>query len=404
MNAATSTQTAAAANHPYAPLGGAKAPVKAAITDHMPATFAEAVSPSDVLGMYMALMEEMSRNTLDASEHKVEVTREKIAQAMAELKKQLQEITRKLQEREDDDDWGFLGDVVDWVCDAVGEVFEVIGTGIEVAIDVARGPIDIIVGALKGENIQRLIEQELTDASSQGKLSKTIGEAGKGIARFVLDVAKSVVEFGKALSTGQDPFTALAGLGKDLWGALKHDILENPAVMEVLGTVLKAVAIAAAVMTGGALAFVAVGLMLLSDMNKEFGLAEKAFGKEAGGWVSVGLEVVAAVCMAVATLGADAVPGLLGDVQQVASTAGAVLQVANGVNTVVNAIDQRELDHMTTNAQAIRLRMAALQRMLDVALSELSERVEGRDRVRKGGAEAAQIQGEALAAAVYYKG
>lgn len=119
--------------------------------------------------------------------------------------------------------------------------------------------------------------------------------------------------------------------------------------------------------------------------------------------MSVGLEVAAAVCMAVATLGADAVPGLLGDVQQAASTAGAVLQIANGVNIVVNAIDQRELDHMTANAQAIRMRMAALQRLLDVALSELSERVEGRDRVRKGGAEAAQVQGEALAASVYYK-
>lgn len=402
MNAAASTPTTATANYYHTPLGGSKPAVKAAVTEHLPATFAEACEPSDALGMYMALMEEMSRNSLDASERKVEVTREKITQAMAELKQQLQEISRKLQEQEDDD-WGFLGDVVDWVCDAVGEVFQVIGTGIEVAVDVARGPVDIIVGALKGENIQRLIEQELTDASTQGKLSKTIGEAGKGIVRFVLDVAKSVVEFGKALSAGQDPFTALAGLGKDVWGALKHDILENPAVMEALGTVLKAVAIAAAVMTGGALAFVAVGLMLLSDMNKEFGLAEKAFGKEAGGWVSVGLEVAAAVCMAVATLGADAVPGLLGDVQQAASTAGAMLQIANGVNIVVNAIDQRELDHMTANAQAIRMRMAALQRLLDVALSELSERVEGRDRVRKGGAEAAQVQGEALAASVYYK-
>lgn len=402
MTAAACAQPARTGTYQYIAASGPTSSSKACVTDHMPSVFAAAVAPSDVLGMYMALMEEMSRNSLDASEHKVEVTREKIAQAMAELKQQLQEITRKLREQEDDD-WGFLGDVVDWVCDAVGEVFEVVGTGIELAVDFARGPIDIIVGALKGENIQRLVEQELTDVSTQGKLSKTVGEAGKGLVRFVLDVVKSVAEFSKALSTGQDPLTALSGLGKDLWGALEHDVLENPAVMEVLGTVLKAVAIAAAVMTGGALAFVAVGLMLLSDMNKEFGLAEKAFGKEAGGWVGVGLEVVAAVCMAVATLGADAVPGLLGDAQQVASTAGALLQVANGVNTVANAIDQRELDQMTLNAQAIRLRMAALQRLLDVALQELSERVEGRDRVRKGGAEAAQLQGQALEASVYYK-
>jgi hypothetical protein len=391
-------------SHTYSPAQVVTSGTKAGVTDYLPTAFGEAAEPSDILGLYMALMEEMARNGLDASEKKVELTREKIGEAMKELKKQLDEIARKLQDKEDDDDgWGFLGDVVDWVCDAVGDAFEAIGTGIEVAFDVAKGPIDIIVGAIKGENIGKLLEQEVNDLTTRGKLSKTIGEAAKGIVRFVLDVAKTVTEFAKATMNGDSPLEALTNLGKDLWGALKEDILENPAVMEVLGTVLKAVAIAAAVVSGGTLAFVAVGLFLLSDLNKEHGIAEEVFGEKAGPWVSTGIELAATVVMAVATLGADAVPGLLGDLQQVGALAGAVVQIAGGVNAVMNAIDQSELDHVHADAQGLMNRLAALQRMLDVVLSELQQRTEGRDRVHKGGAKMAEIQGEAMEAAIYYK-
>lgn len=402
MNAAPAVQ----GNSPHL-YGSVVAPPivsKSAVTDYLPTAFGEAIEPNDILGLYMALMEEMARNGLDASEKKIEITREKIGDAMKELKKQLDEIARKLREKEDDDDgWGFLGDVVDWVCDAVGDAFEAIGTGLEVAVDVAKGPIDIIVGAIKGENIGKLLEQEVNDLTTQGKLSKTIGEAAKGIVRFVLDVAKAVTEFTKAITSGENPLEALVDLGKNLWGVLKKDILENPAVMEVLGTVLKAVAIAAACVTGGGLAFVAVGLFILSDLNKEHRIAEEVFGEKAGPWVSAGIELAATVVMAVATLGADAAPGLLGDLQQVGALTGAVVQVASGVNTIMNAIDQRELDHMQASAQSIMNRLAALQRMLDVVLSELQERTEGRDRVHKGGAKLAEVQGEGMQAAIYFK-
>lgn len=371
----------------------------------MPTVFGQAAEPNDVLGMYMALMEEMARNGLDASEKKIEVTREKIADAMKELKKQLDEIARKLREKEGDDDdgWGFLGDVVDWVCDAVGEVFEVIGTGIEFGVDVIKGPLDILVGAIKGEELGRLLEQEFKDLTTQGKISKTIGEAAKGIAHFVADVGKAVGDFVTAIANGDNPLDALRELGSDLWGALKKDIIENPAVMEVLGTALKAIAIAAAAVTGGALAIVAVGLFVLSDINKEYGIAEEAFGKEAGGWVSLGIDLAATAVMTIATFGANAAPGLLGDLQQASALTGAVLQIAAGVNTVMNAIDQRELDHMHADAQALMNRLAAFQRLLDAVLIELQERTEGRDRVHKGGAKMAEIQGESMQAAIYFK-
>lgn len=403
MNA-TAAATPSSAAYGY----GMAAPVavttsKGNVTEYLPSAFGEPIEPTDVLGLYMALMEEMSRNGLDASEQKINATRDKIGEAMKELKKQLEEIARRLEEQKDDDDgWGFLGGVVDWVCDAVGDLFEAIGTAIEIGVDFARAPVDIIAGAIKGGNIGQLLQQELDDLTTQGKLSKTIGEAAKGITRFVLDVAKAVTEFSKALMTGQEPTMALVDFGKELWGALEKDILENPAVMEVLGAVAKVAAVALAVATGG-VAAVAVGLLILSDINKEYGLAEKAFGKDAGLWVTVGIDVAASVLMSIGTLGADALPGLLGDVQRGASLAGAVVQISGGINTIVDAYEQREIDHMQADAQALMNRLAALQRMLDVLLLELQDRTEGRDRIHKSGAKVAEIQGEAMAAAVYYK-
>jgi len=399
--AAAASQSNAAYNYGTAPAAGTIR--KSNVTEYLPSPFSEALEPTDVLGLYMALMDEMARNGLDASEQKINATREKIGEAMKELKKQLEEIARRLEEQKDDDDgWGFLGGIVDWVCDAVGDLFEAIGTAIEVGVDFARAPVDIIAGVIKGGNIGELLEQELDDLTTQGKLSKTIGEAAKGITRFVLDVAKAVTEFSKALMTGQEPTMALVEFGKELWGALKKDILENPAVMEVLGAVVKVAAIALAVTTGG-VAAVAVGLLILSDINKEHGLAEKAFGKDVGMYVTVGIDVAAAVLMSIGTLGADALPGLLGDVQRGATLAGAVVQISSGVNTIINAYEQREIDHMQADAQGMMHRLAALQRMLDVLLLELQERTEGRDRVHKSGAKMAEIQGEAMAATVYYK-
>ncbi len=369
----------------------------------LPSPLASAASPNDVLGLFMAMMEEMARTGIEGSRNKIDANRERLAEAMKEFKKQLEEIARKLEEAKEDDG-GWFGDIVDAVCGAVGDFFSAIGAGIEFVVDTVRAPIDIAVGLLKGENIGALLEQEVKDLTTQGKLSKTIGEAAKGLAKLVLELEKAVVDFAAALAKGENPIDAIAQLGKDVWGAVEKNVLENPAVMEVLGTVLKAVAIAAAVMTGGALGAVAVGLFILSDMNKEYGIANEVFGQEAGKWVSLGLEVAAAVCMAVCSLGAEGLPELLGDVQQVAAYGGALLQVAGGINTILDALDQRELDHMNANLQAIMNRMAALQRLIDAVLTELSEKVEGRDRMRESGFDAAQIQGEGLEAAVYLRG
>ncbi len=278
---------------------------------------------------------------------------------------------------------------------------KILGPLVEHVIDVIRAPIDIVVGLCKGEALVDLMEQEVSDVESQGKLGKTVTEAVKGIVNFVKDVVNAVTGFLEAITTGQDPLDALASLGEHAWNALCTNVLENPAVMEVLGVVMKVVAVAATLASGGILGPIAAGLYILSELDQNFGLFEKALGKDVGKWVSVGIQLVAAVVGAVASVGTDL--GVLGDVQQVLAYVGVGVQIASGVNNLIEAGVDRDLAHNAADLQGIMNRMAELQRMMETLLDELQERVEGRDRVRQSGVKISQIQGEGLESSVYLK-
>lgn len=370
----------------------------------LPEPLTDASEPTDVLGMVMVLMEEMARLGTDHSQQKIEANRDLQTKAMAEFQRKIEEAIRKQeqQKKEADDGWGIFGEIVDAVCDFVGTIVgEVVGPLVEHVVDVVRAPLDIAVGLCKGEALVDLLEQEVNDLESQGKLGKTVTEAVKGVVNFVKDVVNAVTGFLEALTTGENPILALADLGEDVWNALCTNVLENPAVMEVLGVVMKVVAIAGTVVSGGILGPIAVGLYVLSELDQHFGLAEKAFGEEVGKWVSLGVQVAAAVVGAIASVGTDLGP--LSDVHQALSWTGAGVQLASLTNSVIDAAHERELAHNAADIQGIKNRLAQLQRMMEALLAELQERVEGRDRVRETGLSVGQIQGEALEASVYLK-
>jgi hypothetical protein len=349
-------------------------------------------------------MEEMARLGTEHSEAKIEANRELQADAMAEFQRKIEEAIKKRQEqhKEADDGWGILGDFVDAVSDFVGElVGEVLGPWVEAIVDIVRAPVDILVGLCKGEALVDLLAQEVDDLASQGKISKTTAEAAKGVVNFVKDVVNAATGFLEALTQGENPLDALADMGEDVWNALCTNVLENPAVMEVLGVAMKVVAVAATLASGGILGPLAVGLYVLSELDQHFGLAEAALGKEAGKWVSVGVQLAASLVGAVASMGTDL--GSLGDAQAVLGYVGIGVQVASGVNNLIEAGTDRDLAHNAADLQGIMHRMAQLQRLMETLLSELQERVEGRDKMREGGVKVGQLQGEGLEASVYLK-
>jgi hypothetical protein len=182
------------------------------------------------------------------------------------------------------------------------------------------------------------------------------------------------------------------------------NIVENPAVMEVLGTVMQVVAVAGAVASGGALALVAAGLIALSMVDKHTGLCNEVFGDKAGPWVSMGIGVAGAVLGGLATmdlsklaeLDPSALQGMVDDMKS-------VLTVTNGVLSAVAAYKGaqqllRQADRLDDFADLKQLmnRMAEIQRMIDALLTEVEDRSESRTRVMKGAAQVTQLQGEGL--------
>lgn len=370
----------------------------------LPPPTTEAGQPTDAIGMLMVLMEEMARLGTDHSEAKIKANRDVQAEAMAEFQRKMEEAIRKQEEKkkEADDGWGIFGDIVDAVCDFVGTVVgEIIGPVVEHLVDVVRAPFDIVVGLCKGEALVDLLEQEVNDLQTEGKLGKTVTEAVKGVVNFVKDLVNAVTGFLEALTNGENPLSALADLGTDAWNALCNNVLENPAVMEVLGVVMKVVAVAATLASGGILGPLAAGLYILSELDQHFGLFEKAFGEDVGKWVSAGVQLVAAVVGAVATAGADL--DARGTIQETVSYVAIGVQLGSSVNNLIEAGRDRELAHDMADLQGIMNRMAQLQRMMETLLQELQERVEGRDRGREGGLKLVELQGEGLEAAVYLK-
>jgi hypothetical protein len=354
--------------------------------------------------MFMALMEEMARLGTDHSEAKIEANRDRQAAAMQEFQRKIEDAIKKQQEqrKEADDGWGFFGDIVDAVCDFVGTIVgEVLGPVVEVVVDVVRAPFDIVVGLCKGEALVDLLNREASQLESQGKMSKTVTEAVKGVVDLVKDVVNAVGGFLEAVTNGEDPLSALADVGKDLWNAICTNVLDNPAVMEVLGVVMKVVAVAGTLVSGGILGPLATGLYLLSELEQKFGICEKALGGEVGGWVSAGIRLVAGVVAAVASAGTDT--HVLSDAQTVLGYVGAGVALASGANSMLDAAAERDLAHNTADLKGIMNRMAALQRTLEVLLDELQERVEGRDRTREGNRQLMQLSGEGLEASVYLK-
>jgi len=390
---------------PVAP-DAALAPVSTVAVPGLPPPAADAELPSDPLGMLMALMARMANLSVDESTAKVMANRKKLHEAMDEFRAKMEEIARKAEEqkKEADDGWGILGDMCDAVCDFVGDAIgELLGPLVEHVVDVVRAPLDIIVGLVKGQNIVELLEQEVSDVKSEGKLSETVKEAAKGVAAFARDIVNAATGMLEDLAKGRDPLDALCDFGVDCYNSLINNVVDNPAVMEVVGTALQVVAVAGAVASGGILGPIAAGLILLSMADRATGMCNAVFGDEAGPWVSLGIGVAGAVLGGLVSADLSSVSDLLGDVQSALPVANAVLQGVAAYRGAQQMMRDAERIDDLADLQQLRNRMAEIQRMIDTLLGELEERSESRDRVMQGGAKVFQMQGECLEASVYLR-
>jgi hypothetical protein len=366
-------------------------------------------SPTDLLGMMLALTESMNTASANQTEQQIRNNQAKLSQALDDFNAKMTEALHKAQAAQTKHDngdglFGFIGDALDAVCDFVADVIgTVVGTVVDFVYDIALAPLDLIKGLLEHQSLRQILESRGEAFTHNGGVAKTIDECAHGVMQFVADLVKfaatalAVVEAGL---TGHDIGQALKSQCQGVLDSLKENILDNAAVMKVVGVVLKVVAVAASTVSCGVLAPIAVGLFILSELDQHIGLAKAIFKDEkTAAWVSLGVKLAAAVCMAAAGGGG----GLSGVAGAVADAAVIVSAVSAGVQAARTFAEQNRVadnvDHQA-ETQDIMNRMSRLQRVIDTLLEELGNHVDDRERTFKDGAQLYRTEGATLEAAV----
>jgi hypothetical protein len=164
-----------------------------------------------------------------------------------------------------------------------------------------------------------------------------------------------------------------------LWGSLKQNLLDNPHFWAVTGAIAKGVAVAGAVMSGGALAPVAIGLIVLMEADQRFGVIEKLVGKEAAPWVRLGVELGAAACLLAGGASGSRLLDLVRSGAGFVQGAGAMY---SAYHTAVSAEARAdELEQQAELTSSVN-RMHRLQRLLDTLLSSLDDDAKSNEQTR----------------------
>lgn len=369
----------------------------------LPLPLLDALAPKDQLAMMMALVEGMAQTSLDETQGRLELNDEKIAQALDELMEKLEAALEETKKKKDSGGfWGFVTKVVDAVVDFAADVIgAVAGTAADFLVDTVRGPIDLLVSVIKGENFKEALMNELKQLTENGKTAESISQFTEGTMKFATDALMftgSLVAGLEAGLRGENVLEAMGGQVEELYDSFKDNIANNPGFWDVAGVVMKAAAVAGAVASGGALGIVAVGLMALSEANKEFGIVQKLIpNEEAALLVSLGLEVGGMVCGGLAGGGPDALKVL----QQVGGVVMGTAGVVKGVEIIREGDRKADALEFQADLQEIRNRLQRLQRLTELLIEETEDKTAAHSEVLETGSELYATAARTEAAVVF---
>jgi Secretion system effector C (SseC) like family len=380
----------------------------------LPEPVLTSVGANDLLGMMMALMDSMARQSMEASANKLQMTQKQLNEAVAELSEKLQEAARKAAEAAaKDDDGGLFGGICD-AFDAVGDflgkvVGEVAGTAADFTVDLVMAPCDLIAGMIQGQGFTEALRQVGDNLKTNDGVAATVKGFTTGVTKFLNDVAQFSVSYLAVIEagvSGENVWEAMKSQLSDLGHSFMNNLVRNPDVMAVTSWVLKGIAVAAAVGSGGILGGVAVGLFVLSELNQRYGAAEKLFGAKAGGAVSLGIELVSTAMLIGASGGLDKLAKYgVTDALDVVKGAGAVVQgavlVGAAINDYTNAQQAADALDQQADMQEVMNRISRLQRLMESLIDELGEKTERHQQSLKGASQLFHTQGATLEASLF---
>lgn len=361
----------------------------------LPDPTASAFVGIDPLSQMMMALQKQADSSLAMSTTRIRDTQASLHEQLEAYLDKLKEICEKLAAaKAEDDGGGWFSDCLDFVADIAGEI---LGTIADFAVDAVTVPIELTVDVVKNFGDSAAMLQAMQSTAMQlvenGGVAEDVHGFTQGVVAFTTDLAELTarlsVDIAGAAVTGQSLSQATSGDLQKLWGSLKTNVLDNPHFWAVTGAVAKGVALAGAVMTGSALAPVAIGLMVLLEVDQRTNMIEELVGKKAAPYVQLGLSVAASACL----IGSGAANSNVVKWLQLGT---GVVQGAGGVYSGVRAIqsaneranqleDQAEL---TTTLN----RVQRLQRLLDSLLSSLDDDSKSNEQTKRLGADLMQAK------------
>jgi hypothetical protein len=319
----------------------------------LPSPTLEALDPSDPMGQLMAMLERMNELSTRQTERELKQAGEQMKEQLDKFLKLMADAIRRAQQAgKKKKKKGFFKKLSSSICNSVASA----------------------VGGTLGK--------ALATVTMSPSLEKKIEGFTRGALQFSADLAAFNAKLAIALASDGPDFEKawddVKAEAKELWGSFQENCLENPDFMEIVGYVAKAAAVAGAIGSGGALAPVAIGIIVALEVDSRTNFIEDTFGEEAAPFIRGGLAVGAAVIVGSGDSGA-AVKYL--------QAGTAVIQGASDVNAGIKMLEEgkrqaRELNHQADLMETLN-RMQQFQRLIDDLLAEMEDHAENKNRNRQ---------------------
>lgn len=358
----------------------------------------------DALTQLLVALKGASDTAMSSSELRIQGVRDDIKKQLEDFLEKVREAAEQLR-KADDDGGGWFGGIIDAIGSALGEA---LGTIADAAVDAVKLPYDVSKAVVQNfgdtQAMLRALETVSVDLVRNGSTAADVKGFTEGVVGFCGDfreyLARLPAEASYAALSGKNPLDVMKNDAQKMLQSLKHNILDNPGFWAVTGTLAKGVAAAAAVMSGGVLGIVAVGLMVALEAEKGSGMLEKAVGEKAAPWVRLGVGVAASVCLGVSAFGGGTSSGVLNTLKLTTGLVQSGGSIYQGYRAIEEA--NRQGDQIDAQAEIFGAmnRMQQLQRLLDRLIGGLKEDAKNDEKILGRGVSLIQADAATNAAAI----
>jgi len=359
-------------------------------------------TPTDALSEMLLLLERQSQGSLQLNLSEIKAARERIVDLQRQLQGELKRALEAAQRSQHKKRGWFsrtFGKVIDKVAKLVAKQAELTKDVVMLQADLGVSLVkhfhdrDALFTSLKHDLLQ-LSESSETERAVEGFTAGTLKFLGD-LAAFQFVLVAALAENAAEGDALHDAFReALKDQAQKLWHSTEANILENPDFWTVTGRVAEGVAVASAIASGGALAPLAVGILLALEADNRYGYLEHAFGKEAAPWVRIGLHVAATACSG---SGSNEILTWTKVALSTVQGAGAIHQ---GVKTWQEGQRQGEELDRRADVQETLYQIQETQRLIDALIDLYEAKSDLRTRTTEAATQLVQTQGQIQAALV----